>query len=371
MRLWITAILFGLILSLFLDVKAQTAAFNFQGRLNDGASSANGRYDLRFKLFDAITGGEQIGSTITRSNLLLINGVFSTTLNFGGAAFIAGDRFLEISVRPGESEDAFVILGARQQILSVPFASRAANATNATNAETAVNAANALVAENSALLGGQPASSYARLNFPNNGNLQTSGSAGFGTAPNTRLTLSGGAPWTSNAWTASMNLQNASAVGWEANSSGQRFGIGQTNNGLNFFRTISAFGSTQTPAQYDITITNDGDVTQPVERHGLAKAMLHVDPTLPADQYILRCYNSVTNSSSGNCGFTVTRQSVGFYFVNFGFPVSNRFFSVTAESGARNASVRTAGTNAVAVDVRTILVDPGSAADGPFYLIVY
>lgn len=31
---------------------AQTTAFNFQGRLNDGANPANGRYDLQFKLFD-------------------------------------------------------------------------------------------------------------------------------------------------------------------------------------------------------------------------------------------------------------------------------------------------------------------------------
>ena len=89
--------------------------------------------------------------------------------------------------------------------------------------------------------------------------LNASGNLGIGTVlPNTRLTLSGGPGWTSNAWTASMNLQNAAAIGWEANASGQRFGIGQSTGGLYFFRTSSAFGTNGTPAIYDLEITDNG-----------------------------------------------------------------------------------------------------------------
>lgn len=58
--------------------RAQTTAFNFQGRLNDGSNPANGRYDLEFRLYDAATGGTQSGATISKSGVLLINGVFST-----------------------------------------------------------------------------------------------------------------------------------------------------------------------------------------------------------------------------------------------------------------------------------------------------
>lgn len=362
----------SLIILLSVTARAQTSAFNFQGRLNDGTSSANGRYDLRFRLFDSITAGEQIGQTQTRPNQLLINGVFSTILNFGGSAFVGGDRFLEISVRPNGTEDVYVILGARQQILSVPFAVRSLSATNAENALNATNATNAQTAQDSNSLGGQPAANYARLNFLNTGNLQTTGSVGFGTvAPNTRLTLSGGAPWTSASWTASMNMQNASAIGWEANGSGQRFGIGQTNNGLHFFRTISGFGSTLTPAQYDLVITDNGNVTQPLERSGLPKGMVFVDPTLPADQYIVRCYNGVTGATSGNCGFTMSRLGLGNYVVNFGFQVSDRFFYVTAASPARTAIANPAGVAGVHVDTRTIIVNPGGEADSSFYLIVF
>ncbi len=155
-----------------LVVQAQTTAFNFQGRLNDGANSANGNYDLRFKLFDAIVGGTELG-LVERPNLQLINGVFSTSLDFGPLAFQnVGDRFLEIAVRPAGSPNPHVVLGARQQLLSVPFAVRAINSTNSVNA---TNATSATTAQNSLSLGGVAASNYARLNTANTGELITDG----------------------------------------------------------------------------------------------------------------------------------------------------------------------------------------------------
>src|SRR5215204_5790287 len=58
-------------------VCGQGNAFSFQGRLNDGTNPANGRYDLEFKLFDAVAGSTQIGPSVARPNTILINGVFS------------------------------------------------------------------------------------------------------------------------------------------------------------------------------------------------------------------------------------------------------------------------------------------------------
>jgi hypothetical protein len=49
--------------------------------------------------------------------------------------------------------------------------------------------------------------------------------------------------------------------------------------------------------------------------------MIYVDPFLPAAQYIVRCYNGISNSSTGNCGFSVVRTNPGNYMINFGFPV--------------------------------------------------
>lgn len=95
-------LIFCLLIFTASEMRAQTTAFNFQGRLNDGGSAANSNYDFRFRLFDALSGGNQVGGTLERINLQVINGVFSTTLDFG-AAFGAGNRFLEISVRPTAS----------------------------------------------------------------------------------------------------------------------------------------------------------------------------------------------------------------------------------------------------------------------------
>lgn len=344
-----------------------SSSFNFQGRLNDGGAPANGHYDLQFRLYDSVTGGTRVGPIVDRPNTVLINGVFSTVLFFGDTAFrTVQERFLEIRVRPAGNQNEHVILGARQQLLTVPFAVKANIAEYADNAGIATNS------QNAAALGGIDASGYARLNFQNTGNFQTTGNAGFGTAaPNTRLTLSGGAQWTTSNWTASMNMQNGSALGWEANASGQRFGIGQTNNGLHFFRTISGFGSTLTPAEYDMVITDNGHMTQPAERSGLPKAMVFVDPTLPADQYIVRCYNGVTGATANNCGFAMSRSGLGNYVVSFPFQVSDRFYYVTAASPARTAIANPAGSNGVHVDTRTIIVDPGGHADSSFYLIVF
>ncbi|MGI8788908.1 MAG: hypothetical protein ACR2HG_14290 [Pyrinomonadaceae bacterium] len=204
--------------------------------------------------------------------------------------------------------------------------------------------------------------------------LDTAGNVGIGTqTPNTRLTLSGGTPWTSAGWTASTNMQNASALGWEANASGQRFGIGQSTGGLYFFRTTSAFGNTSSPANYNMVITDTGNVTQPINNNGLVKAMIYVDPTLPASQYIVRCYNSVTNSSTGNCGFSVSRVGVGLYEIDFGFTVNNRFLSATSSNAFIYIAAYVNGANTVGVSAQDPYADTyfGGGKDGQFYLIIY
>jgi hypothetical protein len=162
---------------------AQGSAFSFQGRLNDGTNPANGRYDLQFRLFDGITGGNPVGPLVSRPNTTLINGVFSVTLDFGASAFAnPGNVFIEISVRPNGSPNAFTVLGPRQQLTTVPFSLRSANATNADSAA------------NADLLGGIPrtgfvthseGAQYFILNLPTtnvqpNANFNITGDGGIG-----------------------------------------------------------------------------------------------------------------------------------------------------------------------------------------------
>lgn len=109
-----------------LPLSAQTSAFTYQGQLTDGATAANGLYDFRFVVHDAGTNGNVVAGPITNAAALVSNGVFTTTLDFGSAAFNGADRWLELAVRTNTSSAAFQPLNPRQRITATPYALRAA-----------------------------------------------------------------------------------------------------------------------------------------------------------------------------------------------------------------------------------------------------
>ena len=143
---------FALLLTCTFAAVAQTTAFNYQGSLNSGGTPANGNHDFEFALFDSLAGGTQLGSTLTRGNVVVTNGVFSVSLDFGNQ-FPGATRFLEIRVRPSGG-GAFTPLAPRQAANSSPYSIRSLNA------ETAANAANATNATNATQLGGVAANQY-------------------------------------------------------------------------------------------------------------------------------------------------------------------------------------------------------------------
>ncbi len=202
-------------------------------------------------------------------------------------------------------------------------------------------------------------------------NINGLGNVGIGTTtPAHRLSLIGGPPWTSFAFTGALELGNTSAIGWRANAAGNRFGIGQTNGGLVFLATLSDPGTTGSPANYVMVINDNGNITQPINNNGLVKAMV-----MSSGDGILRCYNGITNSSTGNCGFTLTQPLIGVTRINFGFPVSGRFVSVSAEynGGAGNSNV---GANyrffdATSVEVFRHFSGSTQTANLEFTLIMY
>jgi len=109
---------------------AQSLVFTYQGRLTDGGSAASGNYDLQFALFDAASGGSQIGATQTLSGVVVSAGTFTVQLNFGANAFPGANRFLEIGARtPGAP--SFTTLAPRQPVTSTPYAIRSLNASSA------------------------------------------------------------------------------------------------------------------------------------------------------------------------------------------------------------------------------------------------
>ncbi len=99
---------------------AQGTAFTYQGRLNDGANPANGIYDLRFAIYDAVSAGVQQGSLLTNSATAVSNGLFTVTLDFGNQ-FPGTARWLEIAVRTNGG-GAFNTLTPRQALTPTPYA---------------------------------------------------------------------------------------------------------------------------------------------------------------------------------------------------------------------------------------------------------
>ena len=79
-------------------------------------------------------------------------------------------------------------------------------------------------------------------------------------APTHVLSVNGGPKWTTSGWTGSVALPNLGAIGWGANSAGQRRGIGHNNGGLYFFRTTSNPGAATSVAFTDLAINNAGNV---------------------------------------------------------------------------------------------------------------
>jgi hypothetical protein len=96
-------------------------AFTYQGRLTDAGNPATGAYDLQLALFDAASGGAQVGSTLTRDDVVVANGLFTIPLDFG-AVFTGDKRWLEIRVRPGASTGAYTTLAGRQELTPSPNA---------------------------------------------------------------------------------------------------------------------------------------------------------------------------------------------------------------------------------------------------------
>jgi len=143
-------------------VNAQTTTFTYQGRLADGGAPANGTYDLEFKLYDAANA--QVGSTVTREDVQVVNGIFTVQLDFG-SVFDGSSRTLEIGVRPGMSVGPFTTLAPRQPVSSTP---------------EAIHSATAQTASNATQLGGIPASGFllntttqqtGNFNISNNGTI--------------------------------------------------------------------------------------------------------------------------------------------------------------------------------------------------------
>ena len=109
------AILLGLLGWLALTLASPLVAqpFTYQGYLRQNGQPVNGTVSLTFRLYNALTGGNQIGSAITQ-NVTVQNGLFTVALDFGNV-WTGGNRYLEIQV-------GSTTLSPRVKITPAPYA---------------------------------------------------------------------------------------------------------------------------------------------------------------------------------------------------------------------------------------------------------
>lgn len=162
--------------------------------------------------------------------------------------------------------------------------------------------------------------------------------------------------------------------------SSQSWFIGSSLNyvGNQFYLVDETFGATRMSIQPNGgPIYFNGNLQQNAGNYGLPKAMLYVN----GDGSIIRCHNAVTNNSSGNCGFTVSKGLPGTYSISPGFDMSTRFISVSVEddSGGNPVGVSyqisASGVSVLIYHSDETAGGPGGnyqvMTDRPFMLLIY
>ena len=119
----------GGVLSLTAPALAQSdATVTYQGRLDRQGEPYSGTADVRFTLWTAASGGEQVpGAAVnTLLGVDIVDGLLTAPVDFGAQAFGSEPRFVEVQVRTpawdgAGAEPAFATLDPRQAITGAPY----------------------------------------------------------------------------------------------------------------------------------------------------------------------------------------------------------------------------------------------------------
>ena len=118
------------LLTLAQGLLAQGTAFTYKGRLTDNGTPTTGTYEMRFAIYDAASGGNQLGSPVTNSPVDVSDGLFTVMLDFGDGVFPGANRWLQIGVRTNSSIGGFTTLSPLQAFSASPYAITAGDVTD-------------------------------------------------------------------------------------------------------------------------------------------------------------------------------------------------------------------------------------------------
>lgn len=143
LRRWVLAAVCGALAVSAAQAAPQGQSFTYQGQLKLANAPFTGTRDLTFALYDAATGGVQIGTTQVANAYPIVDGLFTIDLAFPGA-FSGQQRWLQVTVN-GQP------LTPRQPVTAAPVAQYALSgnpgATGATGAQGPIGATGAAGAQ--------------------------------------------------------------------------------------------------------------------------------------------------------------------------------------------------------------------------------
>jgi hypothetical protein len=117
----------------------------------------------------------------------------------------------------------------------------------------------------------------------------------------------------------------------------------------------------------------DSNVQQARTAGGWVKAMVYVN-ALAAPYNIIACYNSTLAGAAAStppCGLILTEDSIGFFDINFGFKVSDRFLMTTLEGSYGPVQLNAFPSNTSENAATVACLSGGNGANCQYYLLVF
>jgi hypothetical protein len=311
---------------------AQGTAFTYQGQLQNTNGPVHGTYNFNFSLFNTNINGTAIAGPVTASGIVITNGLFTVTLDFGASVWNGETNWLQIAVETNDAA-SFTNLSPRQQLTPVP---------DAIFAETASNLSGTVSASQLASIGNTNVGASGNFFIGGSGNPTTSGD--FNTAngfyalannTNGSFNVADGGEALFSATSGTNNIALGYKAGYNISTGSSNIDIG--NQGLSTDTNIIRIGSTQSQTYLAGVITGNGagltNLNFSSQSNTGTNTMTRLLFPFVTDQLGYSTGIAIANTTADPFGTVATNGTATIYCYGAGAPSPNTFTTSTIAAG--------------------------------------